>query len=414
MNYCYAITGVFVPTNMPMSLLSYKYLRGLNIPCDIVAMNHTVDKSLIEKLNKDPKYKNMHIDFKGKYNDALFSIKNVNLFKALKNVNKYVDRAVNGFNPNKYNLLFTSSFPAFTVRAGKQIKEKYPNVKWIASFTDPINNSPYKNDERTYKEYSLPEKIAFKLYCKYYVDNQNEIDAFNYADAFIFICEEQRDYMIEQYLKTESKYTKEELLKKSIVFPLNYIPEWNDISKLENVEKNTKFTFAHFGRIYGLRDATPFIYAVKELVEEGTQSFVVKQYGEFRKTDKKLVHKLGLDSYFEIYNQIPYKDAIEEMNKSDVLLIFDTIMPESEIQPYLPSKILEYSLLEKNTLTIATKKSPSYRIAKESNALVCSNNVEDIKETMKKAFIIDKSIIDYHATNEEASKQLQEALSSIL
>ena len=193
MNYCYAITGVFVPTNMPMSLLSYKYLRGLNMPVDVVAMNHTVDQSLVEKLSKDPKYKNMHVSFKGQYNDALFSIHNINLFKALKNVNRYIDRAIEEFDKDKYNYLFTSSFPAFTTRAGKAIKDKYPDVTWIASFTDPINHSPYKNDARTYHEYSLPEKVAFNLYCKYYVNDHDEILAFNHADYFIFICEEQRD-----------------------------------------------------------------------------------------------------------------------------------------------------------------------------------------------------------------------------
>ena len=83
MNYCYAITGVFVPTNMPMSLLSYKYLRGLNMPVDVVAMNHTVDQSLVEKLSKDPKYKNMHVSFKGQYNDALFSKINIQMLHGL-------------------------------------------------------------------------------------------------------------------------------------------------------------------------------------------------------------------------------------------------------------------------------------------------------------------------------------------
>lgn len=406
MNRCYAITGVFVPTNMPMSLLSYKYLRGLDMPCDVYAMHHDVDESLVQKLKKDPKYINMNVTFEGKYNDALFSIKNVNLFKALKNVNRYVEHAVKRFDASKYNYVFTSSFPAFTIRAGKAIKEQNPNVTWIASFTDPINESPYKNDERTYKEYSLPEKIAFKLYCKYYVNNEDEILAFNHADYFIFICEEQRDYMIEQYLKTETKYTREELVRKSIIFPLNYIPEWEDITKLHATKENEVFTFAHFGRVYGLRDATEFIYAVNDLVKEGCKPFVVKQYGEFRKSDKKLIHTLKLDSYFMIHDQIPYKDAIEEMNQSDILLIFDTIMPETEIQPYLPSKILEYSLLEKNTLTIATSKSPSYRIAKESHALVCEDNREEIKETLKKALTIEKSIINYHATNEEAAQAL--------
>ena len=410
MNYCYAITGVFVPTNMPMSLLSYKYLRGLNMPVDVVAMNHTVDQSLVEKLSKDPKYKNMHVSFKGQYNDALFSIHNINLFKALKNVNRYIDRAIEEFDKDKYNYLFTSSFPAFTTRAGKAIKDKYPDVTWIASFTDPINHSPYKSDARTYHEYSLPEKVAFNLYCKYYVNDHDEILAFNHADYFIFICEEQRDYMIEQYLKTETKYTREDLLKKSIIFPLNYIPEWNDITKLSGTKKNDVFTFAHFGRVYGLRDATAFIEAVNELVEEGVKPFIVKQYGEFRKSDKKLIHKYGLDAYFEIHDQIPYKDAIEEMNRSDILLIFDTIMSDDEIQPYLPSKILEYSLLEKNTLTISTPKSPSFRIARASEALVCENKCDAIKETLRKAFTVEKSVIKYHATNDEAAKALQSIL----
>lgn len=410
MNRCYAITGVFVPTNMPMSLLSYKYLRGLNMPCDIYAMHHTVDQSLVQKLEKDPKYKNMNVTFEGKYNDALFSIANINLFKALRNKNLYVQKAIKRFDASKYNYVFTSSFPAYTIHAGFEIKKKHPEVTWIASFTDPINHSPYKNDERTYHEYSLPEKIAFNLYCKYYVNDEDEILAFNYADYFIFICEEQRDYMIEQYLKTETKFTRDELLKKSIIFPLNYIPEWNDITKLEKTKKNDVFTFAHFGRVYGLRDATEFIYAVNDLVKEGYQSFIVKQYGEFRKSDKKLIHQLGLEQYFSIHDQIPYKDAIEQMNESDILLIFDTIMPENEIQPYLPSKILEYSLLEKNTLTIATRKSPSYRIAKASDALVCGDTREEIKEMMKKAFDVKKSVINYHATNDEAAQALQQVL----
>ncbi len=410
MNRCYAITGVFVPTNMPMSLLSYKYLRGLNMPCDIYAMNHTVDQSLVQKLEKDPKYKNMNVTLEGKYNDALFSIANINLFKAVRHKNLYVEKAINHFDASKYNYVFTSSFPAYTIHAGYAIKEKHPEVTWIASFTDPINHSPYKNDERTYREYSLPEKIAFNLYCKYYVDDKDELLAFNHADYFIFICEEQRDYMIEQYLKTETKFTREELLQKSIIFPLNYIPEWNDITKLEKTTKNEVFTFAHFGRVYGLRDATEFIYAVNDLVKEGYHSFIVKQYGEFRKSDKKLIHELGLDAYFSIHDQIPYKDAIEEMNKSDILLIFDTIMDENEIQPYLPSKILEYSLLEKNTLTIATTKSPSFRIAKASGALVCSDNRNEIKEMMKKAFVVERSVIDYHATNDEAAQALQQVL----
>ena len=411
---CYAITGVFVPTNEPMSLLSYKYLRSLNFQCDVIALESDTDISLSNKLQNDSRYKNFQVDYVGKYNDALFSIKNVNLIKALYNVNKYINDAVNHFDNSKYDLLYTSSFPAYTIRAGKIIKDKNPNIPWIASFTDPINNSPYKNDQRTYNEYILPEKIAYKAYCKYYVDDNDEITAFNYADLLVFICEEQRDFMIEQYLKKSTLYSKEELLAKSIVFPLNYIKEWNDIIKMDNDIKNEVFTFAHFGRVYGLRDATNFIYAVDKLHKETNQRFIVKQYGEFRKSDIALINKLGLKEYFEINKKISYEKCIEEMNKADILLVFDTIMPNDEIQPYLPSKLLEYSLLEKNTLTITCKNSPSYRIASSSDALVCFDDVDNIKECLIQAFTTKKSILNYKYENEEAGMDFVKKVKELL
>ena len=50
------------------------------------------------------------------------------------------------------------------------------------------------------------------------------------------------------------------------------------------------------------------------------------------------------------------------MKQADVLLLFDTIMDGAEVQPYLPSKILEYLMLRKPILGICQDNSPSYRI----------------------------------------------------
>ena len=35
------------------------------------------------------------------------------------------------------------------------------------------------------------------------------------------------------------------------------------------------------------------------------------------------------------------------MKNADILVLFDTIMEDEKIQPYLPSKIIEYLLLNK-------------------------------------------------------------------
>ena len=166
--------------------------------------------------------------------------------------------------------------------------------------------------------------------------------------------------------------------------------------------------------MYGLRDATNFIYAVDKLHKETNQRFIVKQYGEFRKSDIALINKLGLKEYFEINKKISYEKCIEEMNKADILLVFDTIMPNDEIQPYLPSKLLEYSLLEKNTLTITCKNSPSYRIASSSDALVCFDDVDNIKECLIQAFTTKKSILNYKYENEEAGMDFVKKVKELL
>lgn len=408
-NKCLAITGPFVPANEPMTLLSYKYLRSINIQTDVVALKLEADNSLYNKLLKDDKYQNFNVNYVGAYNDALFSIKNVNLFKALYHMHKYLHQAEKAFN-KEYNIIYTSSFPAYVHRAGLKIKQNNKDVVWIASFSDPINNSPYKNDQRTYNEYSIIEKIAFKTYCKYYVDDNDEIIALENADILIFICEEQRDFMLQQYAKKGGTLTNSELLAKSVIFPLNYIKEWNDIIKVDTF-KNETYTFAHFGRVYGLRDATEFIYAVSELKEhENFGNFKVKQFGEFRKSDQKLIKKLRLENYFEIHNKIPYERCIDEMNKADCLLIFDTILPDNEIQPYLPSKVLEYSLLKKDTLTITCRNSPCYRIARNSNAIVALNERKMIKEALMSALKGKKSILNYDYSNEDAGKELKNML----
>ena len=406
---CFAVTGPFVPANEPMTLLSYKYLRALDMNVDVIALELKSDESLRQKLAKDPKYHNFDVQYVGKYNDALFSINNVNLFKSLHYMRKYINDAISVYKGQR--VIYTSSFPAYVHRVGLELKKQNSKALWIASFSDPINNSPYKNDIRTYKEYSLIEKLAFKVYCKFYVDDNDEIIALENADILVFICEEQRDFMIGQYLKCNCKLSKEELLNKSVIFPLNYIKEWDDIIKVQTT-KNDIFTLAHFGRVYGLRDATVFIHAIDDLVKNNLVpfKFVIKQFGEFRKSDVKLINDLHLQTYFEISDKVPYEKCIEEMNKADVLLIFDTILPNDEIQPYLPSKVLEYSLLKKDTMTITCKNSPCYRICTNSGAIVALNEKNVIKEALMKAFSGKKSVLEYDYSNDEAKLELKNML----
>lgn len=416
---CLVVSGPFVPTNEPMTMISYKNLRWLDFEYDVLALQSTVDTTLLKKIQNDPLFNKFHIKYMDTYNNLFFSINNVCLPYALYKVNRYIDKCIEYFNKNNFQFLYTSSFPAYTTRVGYELKKENKDFCWVASFTDPINNSPYKPNSRTNAEYDWIHRIAFKVYCKYYVKNDDEIRAIENADILVFICEEQRDFMISQYINGSPKLTNQEILSKSVIFPLSYVKEWKDIP--ENTLKvrensNSMTVLSHFGRVYGLRKIDNFIRAVRLLIDENhdlESHLLIKQYGEFRKSDIQLINSLKLEQYFEINDKIPYEDCLKEMSKSDVLLIFDTILDYDEWQPYLPSKILEYSLLEKDVFALATKKSPTYRIMKQSNAICSQDNVVDIKNGLLKIIRERDSKVNYSYENEDASKELRKKIDQI-
>lgn len=404
---CLAVTGTFLPYNDVTTQLLYKQLRLLPCKFDVCALDGgSSDPSFIKKIKDDPNYEKFTIVSPYTYKDATFSIKNPNLFKALQTVNQYVNYAINMY--DNHDIVYTASLPCYTTRVGLALKKRNPNIKWIASFSDPINHSPYKYDCETIRSYYPIERECFFIYTHYYFVDKDEANAFEFADLLLFICEEQRDFMIEQYIKYFHNISEEEIRKKCVIVPLSYIPEWNQPAEQPAQRKNNPFILAHFGRIYGLRIIKEFIYALDEFRKEyPEQEVIVEQYGEFRPSDLKLIKKLGLENVFIIHGKYSYDEGFQKMSEADAVLLFDTIMPETEIQPYLPSKVLEYSLLKKNVLAVTTSTSPTYRLMKKTDSVVCRYDRNDIKKGLEDIILHQKtSIIDYCYNNEDAVQEL--------
>ena len=411
-NRCLIIPGTFVPANEPMTLLVYKQLRLLPFDMDVCALRYwEEDRDVAEKLKNDPCYSKFHVCWTDQYKKVLFSAHNVFLPSCLKHIRNYIDSAVAMYHGQEY--IYTSEFPVYTAQAGEKIKAMNPHVIWIANFTDPINHSPYKNDPRTYKEYSWPEKIAFDLYIKHYVIDDIEAMTIEKADLLLFICEEQRDFMIEQYLKYYHRISADAIMNKALIIPLNSIPEWNNLGELTTVPLHKdEFVLSHFGRIYGLRIIDEFLYAVRSFADRHpSYKLIIEQYGEFRKSDRKLIKKLGLSYMFKIHKKIPYQQCLQKMKEADAVLIFDTILPDTEIQPYLPSKIVEYSQLKKNTLAVTTTRSPVYRIMKKQDSIACRYDRNDILRGLEELCIKKRpSLIDYNYSNNVAVSPLLKRL----
>lgn len=377
----FVVPGSFLPYNDTVTLLSYKRLRNLDLDFDVFCFKGKEDPGILNELSNDENFKKFNFAYTSDLDWAVPRNYPFRLPTGLVLMNKYIEDSLKEFEKKEYDYLFTSSVPGISHIAGKRIKKKHPEVKWYASFSDPFKGSPYKKTDLS--DSSIFYKIAFNVgaYCLY--NDAYEEAAVEYADKLIFICEEQRDFTLRQYKNYE------ELKKKSIIMPLTYIPDWKMYQDIIDVkhEPNEIIQAAHLGRLYGLRKVTPFIEALRILKSEDpdlSKKIVFHQYSEIQKNDVELIKKYGLEDVFVLHDKVSYKESIDVMKKADVLLLFDTLMPEAKIQPYLPSKIVEYLLLKKPVLGICDDNSPSYRILKEYGFDTVGSDVELIVENIKK------------------------------
>lgn len=390
-NKMFVVPGSFVPFNDTVTLLTYKRLKNLDLDMDVFCFKGKEDKSLLAELDKDPDFNKFKIKYTLDLDWAVPRNYPYRLPAGLFLMNKYVHDALKEFEKGEYEYLFSSIVPGISHIAAAKIKRKHPEVKWIASFSDPFKGSPYKNTDLSNRNFIY--KIMFNVgsYCLYN-DRYEEAAVLN-ADKLIFICEEQRDFTLKQYPDYEK------LLQKSVIYPLTYLPEWDmykNILDNENVKHEKKIA-VHLGRLYGLRRIDSFIEALKELNEENEdldKLIEFHQYSEIQPDDVRKIKEYGLENLFIIHDKVSYKESTEIMKNADVLLLFDTLMPEAEIQPYLPSKIVEYLMLKKPILAVCDNNSPSYRILKEYGYDTVGSEKERIKDNIRKVIYDDRKI-DY-------------------
>lgn len=389
------IPGPFVPYNDTLTLLNYKRLAYLDLSFDVLAIGAREDESIKRELANDENY-------------SKFNVKRILDYKKMDIVRnpfclpyfifayfKYRVEALKLIKNNEYDYLYTASHPGMVHLIGKEIKRIKPNIKWFASFSDPIKGSPYKNDPEVNKR-SIFYQIAFKIGTFFYVGDYYEEAAVKNADNLVFICEEQRDFTCGQYKDTEK------LINKSMIIPLSIDDNWQmyrDLLLETKKQTNKPLIASHLGRVYGLRKIDEFLLALKELKEDeiiSSDIIVFNQYDEIDEKTKQLVNDYNLGDIFKIHEKVSYKESIEIMKDSDILLLFDSLMPKEKIQPYLPSKIAEYLILKKPILALCGKNSPSYRIINKSRCGVTGETKEELKQALID-LISETKFEDYNA-----------------
>nr|WP_281492470.1 glycosyltransferase [Wohlfahrtiimonas chitiniclastica] len=266
--------------------------------------------------------------------------------------------------------------------AAALVKQKYPQIKWIAEFSDPLLMDVTAKER--YEKLSL-EWLYSHGFIKSIDDNGMndntfywcEYLAYEYADSIIFTNENQRDYMLSYADET----LQNKILEKSKIIPQpTLLTSYYDVSKIV-LEKDTGITYmAYFGSFYVNRGFDALFQAWKDL--DNSQRKKLRLY-VYTQQERDQVIEGAPEELKELIIVLPYVgyfDFLALTKQFDILVVMDAQTKGLKLNnPYLPSKISDYLGSGSKILALVEKNSPMSRM-QVAGLKVCElQNTTDIQ-----------------------------------
>ncbi len=355
--------------------------------------------------------------------DYLPESKNVNtIFANANNLEEWVKEAIEYYKQNKekYDVIMTRSMPPESHKIGQEIKTINPNIKWIASFGDPIADNPYTKIALNYKSpHSIANcrsikgvispkrivrqaifKIRYKKQRKEYLDKDAKLqeNVIKKANYLIFNSEYQKEYMLQKY---------EETVKEKAVVLYHSFNEKLYPEAIEKKEQKIKMTY--IGLLDSIRNPSILFKAIKELYDKDkdlSKKIVFEFYGTMSDEDKLFIINNDLVNIIKIKKSVNYLESLKIMQESDWLLQIDANI--SEVNPkniFFAAKLADYIGTGNKIFGITMPEGISADILRKLNAVVTTYSVENVKNYLW--------LIIYKNYNIEMNKEYREQFSNI-
>ncbi|MBI4531760.1 MAG: glycosyltransferase [Candidatus Latescibacteria bacterium] len=248
-------------------------------------------------------------------------------------------------------LLYSRSFPFVSHVVAALLKKRF-RLPWIAHFGDPFARNPLLSYRRRFMGYAA---VQFEGYI------------IRHADAIVFVSE-----------KTKEMYEKnypQHLWKKFFVIPHCFE---QDLFSGGETRKTERFVITHTGQFYSSRSPKSFLKAMQKVVRENpeirgkiTIQFVGGPENIFpflRNIGLDDVVTVTLDDVVTVTRTVPYRDSLDSMKSSDVLLLIDSGVENGGV--FLPSKLIDYLATGKPILGITPKEGESATVIQRLNGIV--------------------------------------------
>lgn len=242
-------------------------------------------------------------------------------------------------NENPVEAVITTGPPHSMHLIGREIKKRFPQIKWIADFRDPWTDISY------YRHLKLSPKADQK-------HHQLENSVMKTADAVL-----------------ATSYSDTENFQKLGARATTITNGFDNAVKPANKEVNTKFTLAYIGILEQLRNPKPLWQALKELLDEQpdfVQYFELKFIG---KIDEAILQELEdsiLKNILCYKGYLSHEAAQTEMMKADLLLL--TNFPHSESKGIIPGKLFEYLASGNPILSLGPPQADVAKILEETQS----------------------------------------------
>lgn len=334
-----------------------------------------------------------------------------------------------------YDGIMTRSMPPESIDVAKAIKNRHPELPWIASLGDPLARIPWmmkgylnKNGALSKQEKSaLREALAAPRFCTEWSEAKNkhartlakyknwEMEALKNADLVVTPSAPQLSFMLCGMRRDNA-----------VAIGHSYDPTMYP-QEQERASKSTdRKEIVFLGYASEERTLAPFIEALHSLQQtnpEVLSNLHVRLVGNIADNSVSLVYNYYLNDIVSIEGNVSYKESLGIMKNADWLLHVDAYYNEfafSGGSVYFAGKLADYLGAGKPIVAITGKNSPADRIVSQAGGLSFQHHeVQSLAAALEKiandtAHVeINDSFRKQFAASEQA-KKLDEAISALV
>ncbi len=395
------ISWYFPPINSSEGLVTFKLLKNSKFKYDVFTQNSSTAWTY------------------GANEDKLVSSNVKTIFSKTGDFKEWVKEGIEYFenNKDKYDFIMSRSMAPESHEIALEIKRRHPEIKWIASFGDPLCDIPFnyfiqnpnvwtikgKGFENVSIKYALsPKRILrnalwhyrnFKYYRKNDVEDYNiklQTDVLNEADRIIFNNHYQMKHMLKNITIDEGK---------CIIIPHTFD---SDFYEKKTKKKNDKVVMSFVGHLDDIRTPRQLLTALVRLnkdIPNLKDIFELNFYGNLSNNDKLTIVNNYLMDFVHIKKPVTYFESLKIMQESDWLLHIDANLGEYLNENiFFAAKIADYLGSKSHIFAITMDNGASADIMRETNSLMSSYSSDEIYNRLLE-IIYNKT--DKLTTNEE-------------